>query len=72
MELETARRLSELLLMQVHQLDDELASIQSACTQNDFELARQMIGKIMGVIYLDALYPVFLLHPSLRPEGIDP
>lgn len=72
MDVQTAKVLSELYLRHAREQDRLLEEIQKEFAVDDFKQARALVGKVMGAIYLDALQPLFVQHPSLRPKGIDP
>jgi hypothetical protein len=47
--------------------DSALAKIQPLCTEDEFNEYRHMIGKSMGAMLLEVIYPVVAKYPELKP-----
>ena len=70
MKHDTARVLAELLLKHSAEQNELLNKLQQRESPDEFLRVRDMIGKTMGAIYLDALHPIFEEHPALKPSGL--
>ena len=70
MKHDTARALAALLLRQGAEQNEILKQVQQDEPPDEFRRVRAMIGKTMGAIYSDALYPIFKEHPVLKPADL--
>ena len=66
----TAEQISKLLLEISKQLDGSIKLIMENSDQKEFEKYRQTVGKIMGVMFMDILTPLYQEHPDLTPENL--
>ena len=70
MQRDTARALAELLLRHSAEQNQFLEELQRNGSPDEFLHVRDMVGKTMGAIYLDALHPIFEEHSVLKPAGL--
>ena len=70
MELETAEKLSVLMMRIVAQLDQSIAYVRDRCARQEFEAYRRAAGQVMGAIYVDIEEKLWTEHPQLRPESL--
>ena len=70
MDLETAEKLSVLMMRIVAQLDQSTAYVRDHCTSKEFEAYRRVAGQVMGTIYVDIEEKLWAEHPQLRPESL--
>jgi len=52
-------------------LDQSVAFVRDHDTNENFEEYRQVIGKIMGSLYLDVEEKLWHKYPELRPKQMD-
>lgn len=71
MQLDTASSFVDLLLRHSRELNSFLLELERR-NDPDLSLARIIVGKIMGEIYVAGLYPVFKEYPELTPPGFPP
>jgi hypothetical protein len=65
--LDTARRVNDLLLEISGKLDESVALVQSTCSETTFISYRSAIGKVMGRIFFEVFDPLYKAHPNLKP-----
>ena len=70
MDFDVAEKISILMLQLNSKLDDSVAYVRDNCTQEELEVYRRAVGKIMGAILMDIEEPIFKEHPSLLPDGL--
>jgi hypothetical protein len=68
MKTETAARLTALALRVTGDLNDIAAEIQANESEEDFQRLRTRVGRVMGAVYFEILYPTFQEHPDLIPS----
>ena len=61
--------IAQTLVRHSAELDEMLGQLQPGLNVAEFHVARTIVGKIMGEIYLAALYPIFETYPDLKPPG---
>ena len=71
MNKDAAEKLS-ILIMQINaKLDQSVAFVRDHDTENKFKEYRQVVGKIMGSLYLDIEEKLWQQYPELRPKQMD-
>lgn len=70
MDFDVAEKISILMLQLNSKLDDSVAYVRDNSTQQELEVYRRAVGKIMGAILMDSEEPIFKEHPSLLPDGL--
>ena len=70
MKKENAKILSELMLEYGAKLDVTLAKIQPNCNEEEFDVYRKAIGKIMGYMLLEVMNPIYEKFPELKPDDL--
>lgn len=70
MRRDTAKALTELLARHSAEQNEILKQVQRVEPQDEFLRIRNMIGKTMGALYLDALCPIYEEHPTLKPAHL--
>ena len=68
--IDTASRISALLLKQSGELDALVGDLKMSLPEKEFHEARLLIGRVMGEMYLQGLYPLFEAHPGVKPSGL--
>jgi hypothetical protein len=71
MDSKVAERLSLLMTRIGAHLDQSTAYVRDTCTKEEFESYRQVVGRVMGAIYLDIEEKIYAEHPQLRPKQLD-
>ena len=66
---DTSRELTGILIRQSAELDGFLNRVQTNISSEDFDAARRIVGKILGEVFVSALYPIFEKYPELKPDG---
>jgi hypothetical protein len=69
-DLDTAKRVSELLLQITEQLNESTRMVQIACPEAEFSRYRRAVAAIMAEI-LEVINPLYATHPSLAPPGFE-
>jgi hypothetical protein len=64
-----ASELANLCLRHSKELNALLLGMQQRGDDHDLEIAKRIVGRIMGEIYVAAFYPIFRDFPDLKPEG---
>jgi hypothetical protein len=62
-----ARKICEMLLRHADELNEPATVAQASCTQEEFEAYREVVGRLMGWAYADALEPLWNQHSALAP-----
>jgi hypothetical protein len=66
---QSATDLVDACLRQSRELNALLLEIERRRSAADLEAARKIVGRIMGEIYVAALYPIFEQYPDLKRPG---
>jgi hypothetical protein len=65
-----AEKLSRLFLKIGGDLNQSIAFVQHHDSEEEFIQYRQVAGKLMGDLYLDAMEPLWKRFPDLRPDDM--
>ena len=68
--LDTAKRVSGLMLQLTDQLNESVRLVQETCPEGEFVRYRRAVGTIKGEI-LEVINPLYAMHPSLKPPDFD-
>ncbi len=60
-----AKNVHDVLVRCNGELNDSIALVKETCSEEEFLEYRQIIGKIMGEIVVEALMPIYKQHPEL-------
>jgi hypothetical protein len=71
METSIARQLSNELNDIVGRLDESVRLAMDRCPEPEFTAYRSAIGRVMGMLVLDVLNPLYAKNPEAKPEGYD-
>jgi hypothetical protein len=66
-----AKEFSQLLLRHAAECNEFLAIRQPVLPKEEFDALKVLVGRIMGEIYVQGLYPIFDSYPDLKPHGLD-
>lgn len=67
---ETARQVSELMVSMGAEFDRSLGLVKEAESEADFRRYRETISKIMTIMLLEIMNPLYVEHPELKPEHL--
>ncbi len=68
---ELAKQISDLMLECGRRIDASIAMVQEQGDAEDFQRYRQAAGRILGVLFLDVMQPIYGQHPGLKPEELN-
>ena len=68
MSRDAARILMDIVTRHAAEQDAALIEIRAECTPREFTRYKEMIGKSMGAILLDAINPIVSKYPDLMPR----
>ena len=71
METSIAKQLSDELNDIVGRLDESIRLAMDRCPEAEFTVYRRAIGRVMGMLVLDVLDPLYARNPEAKPEGYD-
>ena len=69
-DLETAKRISELMLRVSDELNESVRMVQENCPADELLKYRRAVGGIMAEL-LEVLNPLYSIHPALKPPGFE-
>jgi hypothetical protein len=72
MEKSVAEKVLALMLEYSGKLDASVQLVKDTCTEQEFRHYRRAIGKIMGEMGVEIMWPIFKEHPELEPEEFKP
>lgn len=72
MDRATAEKVDFIMREVSGRLNESLKAVQDAGDENEFRAYRQLVGKLMGAIYLDIQMPIYTEHPDLIPPELRP
>ena len=67
-DIETAKRISELLLEASGLLDESVGVAVSGGSEQEASEYMKTVGSLLGVIGLDVLNEIYRAHPSIKPD----
>ena len=53
-------------------LDETIGVVRANSTEDEFYRYRQLVGRLMGEIFLEILQPIYTEHPDLVPNELRP
>lgn len=71
METSAAKQLSDELNDIIGRLDESVRLAMDRCPEAEFTAYRSAIGRVMGMLVLDVLNPLYARNPEAKPEGYD-
>ena len=63
-----AREISALMLRVQSELDESIRMVRETCDEEDFQVYREAVSKVMVEILREVLNPIYSAHPSIKPE----
>jgi hypothetical protein len=63
----SAKRFIQKCQNATRELNEALKAIEDDCDKAQFELAKKRVGKVMGLLLVDVMHPVFAEHPESIP-----
>lgn len=68
--IETATRVSELMLDIFRRVDESVAMVRAGCTEEEAGAYSQAVGRVAGAVVMDVLEPLYERNPSLKPANL--
>jgi len=68
---ETAKQISDLMLEIGSKLNQYAVLVRDTCEANEFDAYREVIGQLMGTMFLDVMKPLYSVHPELKPNELN-
>jgi hypothetical protein len=72
MEKSVAEKVLALMLEYSGKLDASVQLVKDSCTEQEFLDYRRAVGKIMGEMCVEIMWPIFKEHPELEPDELKP
>lgn len=66
-----AQEISILMLKIGRELNSSVLKVRDNCNNDEFQVYRKAVGRIMGMILLDILNPLYDEHPNIKPDELD-
>ena len=70
MDRDVAREINSLMIGISGQLDDSIRLVMERSGPEEFRRYRQAAGKMMGILFVEILTPIYEEHPDLTPEEL--
>jgi len=67
MSRDAAKIIMDVAIKHAAEQDAALAQIQSLCTEDEFKEYRGMIGRSMGAVLFEIIFPIVAKYPELKP-----
>lgn len=67
---ETARTVSDLMVAIGKQLNDSLSLVRSSETEEDFDRYREAISRMLVLMLVEVMNPIYAEHPDLKPAQL--
>ena len=64
-----AREISKLMIDYSGKINDSIILVQQKCDKEEFERYRDAVSYIMADMSTRVMYPLYLDHPELKPDG---
>lgn len=71
MKKQIASDISDLMVSFGGELNQSVGDIKNQCTEEEFKSYRTAISKIMGIMLLDIMNPIFDEYPDLKPKELE-
>ncbi|XXF79496.1 hypothetical protein P2318_07005 [Myxococcaceae bacterium GXIMD 01537] len=68
---DTAKMLSELMVAMGAQLNESLRLVQETESEEEFKRYREVVSRLMTIMLVDVMNPVYAEHPGLRPRELE-
>lgn len=66
-----AQEISSVMIKIGRELDSSLLKVRDNCNNDEFQVYKKAVGRIMGMILLDILNPLYDEHPNIKPDELD-
>jgi hypothetical protein len=71
MDRPTAQHISTLMLDYGAKFDELLDFIMTHCSEEEFKKYKEVVGRILGIMLLDVMNPLYEEHPDLKPPHLN-
>ncbi|MCA8023610.1 hypothetical protein [Burkholderia metallica] len=68
-DLETAKKINELMLSIGASLNESIFFVIDTCSDEDVKKYKLLIGNIMGGLY-DVMVQIYIDHPTIKPKEL--
>lgn len=65
-----AKIISDLVLRYGKDLNQSVALIKDNCSEEEFKVYRNAVGKVMGELLIEVMNPLYRSHPDLKPDEL--
>jgi hypothetical protein len=68
---EVAQHISDLMIEFGGRLDSSIQVVAGRCSQEELQVYKRAVGKVLGEMLLEIMNPLYRVHPSLKPQGLE-
>lgn len=68
---DVAKPVSDLMIDICRKIEDSIRLVHQECSAEESKVYRLAAARIIAEVYLDVMTPLYRVHPSLRPEGMN-
>lgn len=72
MQKQVAEQVPALMLEYSGKLDQSVQLVKDTCTEEEFLDYRKAVGRIMGEMCVEIMWPIFHEYPDLEPDELKP
>lgn len=65
-----AKKVSDILLQCGKELDASVLLVKENCTEEELNVYRKAIGKVMGELLIQVMNPLYRSHPEIKPSEL--
>ena len=70
-DLEVAQYISDLMIEFGGRLDSSIQVVGAQVPQEELQAYKRAVGKVLGEMLLEIMNPLYRVHPSLKPHGLE-
>ena len=70
-DLEVAQYISDLMIEVGGRLDSSVQVVARKCPQEESQAYKRAVGNVLGEMLLQIMNPLYRVHPSLKPHGLE-
>jgi len=71
MKREIAEEISDLMLEYGAKLNKSLILMKEECEENEYVIYRDATSKLLAIMLIDVMNPIYKDHPGLKPKELD-
>lgn len=65
---DTAAQVERMMRECSETLNESIRRVRDTCSDEEFEVFRHIVARIMGSIYMEVMQPIHRQYPDLEPE----